>query len=61
MSFPYSSFVCVASWLTGWGHLPVCVLLLCLCLGEVSRGPPPHLVLALSMQEPQSVHFVRVF
>lgn len=40
-SFPCSSFVCVAGWLSGWGHLPVCVLLVCLCLGEVSRGPLP--------------------
>ncbi|XP_042789352.1 zinc transporter 3 isoform X2 [Panthera leo] len=30
-----------AGWLAGWGHLPVCVLLVCLCLGEVSRGPLP--------------------
>lgn len=38
-------FICLcgrlAGWLAGWGHLPVCVLLVCLCLGEVSRGPLP--------------------
>lgn len=29
-------------WQAGWlEHLPVCVLLVCLCLGEVSRGPSP--------------------
>lgn len=39
MSFPCSSLFVV--WQAGWEHLPVCVLLVCLCLGEVSRGPLP--------------------
>lgn len=40
-SFPCRPFVCVAGRLAGWGHLPVYVLFVCLCLGEVSRGPLP--------------------
>lgn len=34
-------FMCLRGSLDGWGHLPVCVLSMCLCLGEVSRGPLP--------------------
>lgn len=37
------SGVHLSLWQAGWlGHLPVCVLLVCLCLGEVSRGPSPR-------------------
>ena len=34
-------FICLRGSLAGWGQLPVCVLSMCLCLGEVSRGPLP--------------------
>lgn len=34
-------FICLRGSLAGCGYLPVCVLSVCLCLGEVSRGPLP--------------------
>lgn len=55
----YDVCVPLAGWLASWGHLPVCVLFVCLCLGR-SSGPPPHVILALSMQGPQSLHLVCV-
>lgn len=55
-----SCAVRLSRWQAGWlGLLPVCVLSVCLCLGEVSRGPLPTW-LSLSMQGPQSLHFVPV-
>lgn len=58
-SFPCSSFVCVAAWLA-WG---ICLSVCCRCAYAWGRsaGAPPHMALALSMQEPQSSHFVGVF
>ncbi|XP_019492085.1 PREDICTED: zinc transporter 3 isoform X1 [Hipposideros armiger] len=35
-------FICLCGSLAGLGHLPICVLSVCLCLGEVSRGPSSH-------------------
>lgn len=38
----YDSCVPVAGWLASWGHLPVCVLFVCLCLGRSSGAPSPR-------------------
>lgn len=58
VSFLCSSFVYVAAWLAAGICLSVC----CPCAyAWGGRRAPPHVALALSMQEPQSPHFVRVF
>lgn len=46
LSFLCTPCVLVAGWLANWGHLPVFVLFVCLCLGR-SSGPTPHVILAL--------------
>lgn len=38
----YDSCVPVAGWLASWGHLPVCVLFVCLCLGRSAGAPSPR-------------------
>lgn len=39
LPFPCNSCVLVAGWLASWGHLPVFVLFVCLCLGRSSGAP----------------------
>lgn len=57
------STIHVSLWQAGWLAGDICLSVCCLCVpvpGEVIRGPPPHVTLALSMQRPQSLHFVCV-
>lgn len=52
--------ICLCGRLAGLG---ICLSVCCWCAYAWGRsaGAPPHMALALSMQEPQSSHFVRVF
>lgn len=55
----YDSCVPVAGWLARWGHrLSVCCP--CAYAWGGHQGPPPHVILALSIQGPQCLHFVCV-
>lgn len=47
----------VSGWLAG---ASACLCCPCAYAWGGQQGPPPHVALALSMQGPQSLHFVRV-
>ena len=52
----------LSSWQPGWLGATACLCAVHVPMpGGGQQGPPPHVALALSMQEPQSPHFVRVF
>lgn len=52
----------VSLWQAGWLAGDICLSVYCSCAYAWGghQGPPPHVILALSMQGPQCLHFVCV-